>query len=145
MPAQLVPFARVEPAVPAVWHFPAGILGFPEVKAYRFLAAAPGPFRWLQAHEVPLAFVVVDPWLVVPDYHVALDASALHTLNAHAESTLTAVAIVTLPSQPADPPTVNLQGPLVLNLDTGLAMQLVLAHGPYHTRHPLVAPPVPAP
>ncbi|MBM3222678.1 MAG: flagellar assembly protein FliW, partial [Candidatus Tectomicrobia bacterium] len=41
------------------------------------------------------------------------------------------------PRTATDYPTVNLQGPLLVNRANGLAKQLVLVQGLYHTHHPL--------
>ena len=54
------------------------------------------------------------------------------------EAVETAVlAIVTLPSHPRDAFTVNLQGPLVIDLETGRGWQVIVTDSPYGTPHPI--------
>ena len=52
-------------------RLPMGILGFEQTKNYLLIAnPAEEPFRWLQVKDNPaLAFVVIEPFLVAPEYH----------------------------------------------------------------------------
>ena len=124
-------------------YMPAGLLGFPEVKEYLIVDPAPElPVKWLQARdELPLAFVIIDPFLLLPDYQVDLSPLDLMDVGAHATTDLFLLAIVTLPRQTTTYPTVNLQGPVLVNRANGWAKQLVLVQGPYHTQHPLTLGP----
>jgi flagellar assembly factor FliW len=120
-------------------HMPAGLLGFPEITEY--LIVDPDselPVKWLQAQDEPrLAFVITDPFLFLPDYQVELTPLDLTDVGAHASTDLFLVVIVTLPRKTVPYPTVNLQGPVLINRTNGWAKQLVLVQGPYHTHHPL--------
>jgi flagellar assembly factor FliW len=120
-------------------HMPAGLLGFPEVKEYLIIDPEPAlPVKWLQARdELPLAFVITDPFSLLPDYQVELTSLDLMDVGAHAPTDLFLVAIVTLPRETTAYPTVNLQGPVLINRANGCAKQLVLVQGSYHTHHPL--------
>lgn len=120
-------------------HIPAGLLGFPAITQYRLVDPDPDcPLKWLQAqHKTPLAFVIIDPFLCLPDYHIELTQGDLMDVQADALSTLFLVAIVTLPRDDSSTPTVNLQGPVLINRANGWAKQLVLIHEPYQTQHPL--------
>ena len=120
-------------------HMPAGLLGFPEVKEYLIVDPDPElPVQWLQACDEPhLAFVITDPFLFLPDYQVELTPLDLMDVGAHTATELFLVAIITLPHKATPYPTVNLQGPVLINRTNGWAKQLVLVQGPYHTHHPL--------
>ena len=120
-------------------HMPAGLLGFPEVKEYLIIDPEPAlPVKWLQAcDELPLAFVITDPLSLLPDYQVELTSLDLIDVGAHATTDLFLVAIVTLPRETTAYPTVNLQGPVLINRANGWAKQLVLVQESYHTHHPL--------
>jgi flagellar assembly factor FliW len=120
---------------------PAGLLGFPEVKEYLIVDPAPElPVKWLQARDaLPLAFVITDPFLLLPDYQAELTPLDLMDVGAHATTDLFLVAIVTLPRETTAYPTVNLQGPVLINRTNGWAKQLVLVQGTYHTQHPLLS------
>ena len=120
-------------------HMPAGLLGFPEVTEYLIVDPDPElPVKWLQAQDEPhLAFVITDPLLFLPDYQVELTPLDLADVGAHASTELFLVVIVTLPRKTVPYPTVNLQGPVLINRTNGWAKQLVLVQGPYHTLHAL--------
>jgi flagellar assembly factor FliW len=124
-------------------HMPAGLLGFPEVKEYLIVDPEPAlPVKWLQARdELHLAFVITDPFCLLPDYQVDLSHLDLMDVGAPDTTNLFLVAIVTLPREPTTYPTVNLQGPVLINRTNGWAKQLVLVQGTYHTHHPLLSVP----
>jgi flagellar assembly factor FliW len=124
-------------------HFPAGLLGFPEIKDYIIFDHDQDdvPFKWLQAvHEPGLAFLIMDPYLVQPDYTVALQSHDLYDLQAHDTTNLVLFVILTIPAGDPAGMTANLQGPVVVNSDKRWAKQLVLTNGLYHTQHPLFPP-----
>jgi flagellar assembly factor FliW len=125
-------------------HMPAGLLGFPEVKEYLIVDPEPAlPVKWLQARdELHLAFVITDPLCLLPDYQVDLNHLDLMDVGASDTTDLFLVAIVTLPREPTTYPTVNLQGPVLINRANGWAKQLVLVQGIYHTHHPLILGPL---
>ena len=120
-------------------HMPAGLLGFPEITEYLIVDPDPElPVKWLQAQdEARLAFVITDPFLFLPDYQVELTPLDLTDVGVHASTDLFLVVIVTLPRKTVPYPTVNLQGPVLINRTNGWAKQLVLVQGPYHTHHQL--------
>jgi flagellar assembly factor FliW len=134
-------------AVEQDWHMhlrmSAGLLGFPKVKEYFIVDPEPAlPVKWLQAcHELPLAFVITDPFALLPNYQVELSHLDLLDVGACATTDLFLVAIVTLHCASAASPTVNLQGPVLINRANGWAKQLVLVQGTYHTHHPLTLVP----
>ncbi len=132
-------FGAVESDRALQLHMPAGLLGFPTVTHYHIVDLDPEcPLKWLQAQDKSsLAFVITDPYLFLPDYHVELGKHDLLEVQAEALSSLFLLAIVTLPRDTIPYPTVNLQGPVLVNRLNGWAKQLVLLQEPYHTHHPL--------
>lgn len=124
-------------------HMPAGLLGFPDIKHYQIIDPDRDlPFKWLQARDAPrLAFVITDPLVFLPDYQVELAPLDLIDVGAQTTMDLFLLAIVTLPRAATPYPTVNLQGPVLVNRANGWAKQLVLVHSPYHTHHPLTCVP----
>src|SRR6476660_9386755 len=52
-------------------RMPMGILGFEQMKDYLLIAnPAEEPFRWLRVKDnLLVAFVVIEPFLIAPDYH----------------------------------------------------------------------------
>ncbi len=117
--------------------FEKGILGFPNFKRYALIQTGEGSgFYWLQSVETPeLAFVVTDPRLFLADYVVPIKVEELALLGLKAVDGAQVFIIVNKVDSML---TGNLQGPLVINLATRAAKQLVLSDRRYSTRHPLM-------
>ena len=118
-------------------NFPRGVLGFPEEQRYALIQTAENScFYWLQAVErSDLAFVVCDPRLFVPDYCVPVKLDELSQIHLSDPSSAQVFIIVNKVDSIL---TGNLQGPLVVNVETREARQLVLSDRRYSTRHPLM-------
>ena len=119
-------------------RFPKGVLGFPDQREYALIqTAAESGFYWLQAVDRPdLAFVVCDPRLFVPDYVVPVKLEDLAQIGL---SNPSQAQVFTIVNKVDSMLTGNLQGPLVVNVDTREGKQLVLSDRRYSTRHPLMS------
>jgi flagellar assembly factor FliW len=107
---------------------PMGLLGFEQIKSY-LLIANPGeaPFHWLQVKDNPtLAFVVIDPFLVVPDYRPDIPQPDVDFLRLSAPADAQLYCIVTL--HHGRGATINLKGPIVINRLNGIGKQVVIAN-----------------
>ena len=118
-------------------RFPKGVLGFPDQHEYALIQTAENSvFYWLQAVGRPeLAFVVCDPRLFVPDYVVPVKLEELSQIGLSDPS---AAQVFTIVNKVDNILSGNLQGPLVMNVETREAKQLVLSDRRYSTRHPLM-------
>ena len=117
-----------------VLNFPTGVLGFPEAREFTTVSTQRPGFYWLQSLEYDtLTFLLIDPFQHVPDFSVDLPDEELGHLGTDA-SKLVVLGIVTLPAGPGDQLTVNLQGPLVINTETGVGQQLIVPDSPHGTR-----------
>ncbi len=118
--------------------FPSGLLGFPEQQRYVILDHdTEAPVKWLQSIEEPeLAFVILDPTLFHPGYHIEVSTDALMEIKAHQGEDLALAVILTIPSNDPSRITANLRGPLLISHKTKLGKQLVLPEE-FPTRHPL--------
>lgn len=119
-------------------RFPKGILGFPDQHEYALIQTAEDSgFYWLQAVSRPeLAFVVCDPRLFVRDYVVPVKLEDLSQIGLSDPSS---AQVFTIVNKVDDMLTGNLQGPLVINVETREGRQLVLSDRRYSTRHPLMS------
>ncbi|HLH52265.1 MAG TPA: flagellar assembly protein FliW [Verrucomicrobiae bacterium] len=119
-------------------RLPLGILGFEQLTDY-LLVANPGeePFLWLQVKdEAALAFVVVNPFIVAPDYHPDLPQADVDFLGISDPEDVALFNIVTLHA--GGRATVNLKGPIAINRHTMVGKQVVLANAAdYPVEHPL--------
>ncbi len=119
-------------------QIPAGLLGFEKIKQYLLISnPVEEPFRWLRVKDNPaLAFVVVEPFFVVPDYHPDIPEADVQFLGLTKPEDALLYSIVTL--HPGQPATINLKGPLVINRNTGIAKQVIVANAAsYSVQHPL--------
>ena len=119
-------------------RLPAGILGFEQFKEYMLLAnPAEAPFAWLRVTEnVSLAFVVVNPFLVMPEYAPDIPDSDVEFLGLKDSNDALLFNIVTIwgPNNA----TVNLKGPIVINRHTHVGKQVIIANASnYSVQHPL--------
>lgn len=124
-----------------VISFSRGIIGFPETKRYIVLDHMNNseiPFKWLQAIDKPdLAFVITDPLLFCPDYNPAIEGKELRELGILDPSDYGTIVIVTIPQGEPEKMTANMRGPIVLNLKTRDARQIVLLSEEYSSHFPL--------
>lgn len=106
-------------------RMPSGLLGFEEIKEYVLLAnPEEAPFQWLQVvNDDNLAFLVVNPFLVCPDYQPDIPDAEVAALNLKDQQDALVYNIVTLRS--GGRATVNLKGPIVINRTSLVAKQIV--------------------
>jgi len=143
MKANTTRFGEIEVPENNIICFKSGLLGFPGLTRYVVLDTNPNsPFKWLQSLDLSeLAFVVMNPLLVKPDYKVALQPYDVAELGIEENRQLLLLVMVTVAN--GDPPqmTANLRGPLLINLQNNRGKQLVLADEDYTTRHSLMSAP----
>ena len=117
---------------------PLGLLGLERIKEYVLLSdPAEEPFLWLQAKsDSTLAFIVVPPQPLFPEYLPDVTREDATFLGAETAEDLELLCIVTL--RGPDRATVNLKGPVVLNRRTGIAKQVIPANASeFSVQHPL--------
>jgi flagellar assembly factor FliW len=121
-----------------VIHLPSGLLGFEQVKRY-VLSSLPGeePFSWFRdQNDSSLAFLVVSPFEVLPNYQPDLPAEDVRYLGLETPEDALLLNIVTL--RPRGGSTVNMKGPIVINRFSLVGKQVVLANAAdYSVQHPL--------
>jgi flagellar assembly factor FliW len=130
-------FGTVEVDDARIITFPAGLLGFSSFRRYALLQPDDEAiFYWLQSIDAPdLAFVVTDPSLWVDGYEATIRRDQMDELGLARPEDAQVLVIV---NKYDDTLTANLQGPLVINLQSHLAMQLVLAEKRWTTRHQIL-------
>ena len=114
-------FGEIEIEENQIITLPSGLIGFSEDR--RFVIRedeAASPFRWLQAvdNEV-LAFVMIEPHVSISNYELELTQDNLKKLKAESINDLSVFVLVTM-AKKMEEVTVNLQGPLLFNLEKRL-------------------------
>ena len=120
-----------------VIRLPLGLLGFERVKNYVLLTnREEEPFMWLQMLEdAKHAFLVVPPFLVLPDYQPDISEPDVEFLGLTRPDDAFIINIVTLRQGKA---TVNLKGPIVINRHTLVGKQVIPNNAPkFNVRYPL--------
>ncbi len=130
-------FGQIEVDDQRLIHFPAGIVGFPDNRDFALVQTSEDSgFYWLQSVDrAELAFVVCDPRLFVSDYRVPIKQEELSQIGLSDPGGAQVFVIV---NKVDDQLTGNMQGPLVVNVETRVAKQLVLSDKRYTTRHTLM-------
>jgi len=128
-------FGEIEVNQEEFLTFPEGLLGFSHLKTFTLLESPDvRPFVWLQSIEdTSLAFVVVDPLLLLENYQVQVHPEDIEDLELPDPGDAKVLAIVVVPSDPRMA-TMNLKGPLVINPANRRGKQIVLPDPRYSTR-----------
>lgn len=119
-------------------NFPSGMLGFPECRRFALLRGGRDGLFWLQSTEYStLLFLLVDPFRIEDNYSFEVQPSQIAELGPGESSDIGLLSVVTLPADSGKAPTVNLQGPLVINFKTRFAKQIVSGDDLHGVRRPL--------
>ena len=112
-----------------------GLFGLEDVQEYVLLnSSEDSPFYWLQALDIPdIAFLLVDPTLVVKDYKLSVVEGDLDSINLKDNDDYLLFSIVNLNNDPAKT-IANLLGPLVINKENHKAKQVISTNEKYSVR-----------
>lgn len=122
-----------------ILHFPNGLFGFEEEQQFLLLpfAGSDGTLLSLQSVKTPaLAFVVMNPFSLRPDYAPELGEQELEFLQVQRSQELCFYVLCAV-REPVGESTVNFKCPLAVNIDTRRAVQVILETKAYHMRHRL--------
>ncbi|WP_256721312.1 flagellar assembly protein FliW [Paenibacillus amylolyticus] len=116
-----------------LYQFPKGLPGFEEETEYALIPWEDTPFSYLQSVKEPgLSFLLVSPFMFVPDYSFELGEVDKEELGI--EEQVSVFSMVTIHSD-TNKSTMNLLAPVVLNPVQRLGKQVVLHQSSYETRH----------
>lgn len=135
-------FGEVEIAEEKIIHFENGLLGFEDYKDFTILydvEAGEEPFfSWLQCvTEQSLAFPVVNPQRVDPQYDPVLEDMLLEPLGEIGEDDLVVLLLATVPKD-VKKASVNMKAPLIINAATRQGVQIVAENEEYEIKHYLI-------
>lgn len=128
-------FGEISYAPADVLEFPWGIPGFAHLHRFLPLTLEEQPnFVWLQSLDDPaVALPTADPWQIFPDYSPRLPGYATTTLELQAPDDFTLLCIVVV-TKDAREMSMNLLAPVVVNLKTRRARQVMLENSGYSVR-----------
>lgn len=119
--------------------FPNGLVGFESEQQFVLLPfeGSAQSLLCLQSIQTPsLAFVVMDPFALRPDYTPVLRPAELEALGVSDSGEL-CYYVLCVVKKPASDSTVNLKCPIAINPQTFTAYQVILETKAYEMRHPL--------
>ena len=134
-------FGEIEIPENKILFFREGLPGFPDHHRFAVLSFDDlKPFEYLQAlDEPPVAFLVINPFLVLAEYRMNLSGPDLADLASSDPAELTVYAVTTVPEDPWNA-TVNLFAPIVVNERNRSGRQFFLHDSGYSVKHPLLRP-----
>jgi flagellar assembly factor FliW len=117
--------------------FPQGIPGFEHLRRFAVVSfEETKPICWLVSLEdETVALPIIDPWLIENEYEVELSEDEMKILQVNDPSDVIIWSVVTIPNGKPEQTTVNLKAPIVINLKSGLGMQIILDK--YDLKHPI--------
>lgn len=119
-----------------LWNFPKGIPGFESEKEFALLPIeGNSTFQVLQSTKSgAVAFIVTNPYTLIEDYTFDIDEPTIELLNIEKPEDVFVLAILTL-KQPFETSTINLQAPLIFQLNNKTAKQMIINDNRFKTRH----------
>lgn len=115
-----------------------GMIGFTQLQEYQLTQEEEGsPFFVLQAEkDENVSFWVVEPFIFYPEYEFDLSESVKESLHINEQQDVSVLNIMTVRDN--NQITVNLKAPLIVNVKTGQAKQIILKDDTYDLRQPLI-------
>ena len=129
-----------ELVVPAtsVYTLPAGLMGLERYTRFALVPSGREGLCWLQSlEERTLAFVLADPFQLVPEYAAELPEADAAAIGAARPEDVLLLVVVTLSGGGGSTPTANLRAPLAFNVATRRGRQVVLANDRFGTAEPI--------
>ncbi len=134
-------FGEIEVDEKDIIYFQDGLPGFPDKHEFVLIGDEEQPIKWLQSLEDgSLALPVTSPFLVFPAYDVEIPDEDVAELGITSpEEAALLVVLVIPPGRPLDM-TANLRAPIVVNVNTKKAKQVVVLNEEYPIRYPVFGP-----
>ena len=134
-------FGEIEVAEEKIITFPRGIIGFPEMTKFTLIydeeQGTNAGIRWMQSLDEPaFAMPVMDPLVVKEDYNPNVEDELLSSIGQIKEDNLLVLVTVTVPKD-LTKMSVNLQGPIIINIDERKACQVIVDTEQYPVKYPI--------
>lgn len=139
MKINTVKFGEIEVADERIFEFVLPIIGFNDLKKFVILDLNQDNFfKWLQSVEDPeLAFPIVSVFSMNVDYTLDIPDTAVDALKIENVESVLVMNIASIPQDNPQGTTLNLLAPLVFNIDSQLAGQVILSGSGYDVSFPL--------
>ncbi len=120
----------------SIIYFPHGLIGLDDKREFVLLQVRENsPFLLLQCvTDHGLGLLVADPYPFIPDYDVKLEQAEKKILRVENLRQIAVLVTVTIPRNKPDETTLNLSGPIIVNTEARLGIQ-VPQMDPKHPTH----------
>ncbi len=139
MKLDTVRFGTIDIDETRIFDFVLPIIGFDKLK--KFVILEPNKdtlFKWLQSVEDPaLAFPIISVSALNFDYTIDLPDSVVEALKIQNVESILVMNITSIPLDDPKGTTINLLAPLIFNIDTQMAGQIVLSGSGYEINYPM--------
>lgn len=134
-------FGEVEIDQNKIIEFVNGIVGFPELTEFALISNneenIDSPIKWLQSmQDGEVALPVIDPLLILPDYNPQVEDEWLKSLGELSAENLLVLVTVTVPKDITGM-SVNLKGPIIIQVDQKKACQVIVDGEEYALKYPI--------
>ena len=119
--------------------FPRGIPGFERSRNWAITGDEEGVIKWLQSlDDAELALPITTPDIVMPEYNARIPDDEIELLGEiQSNDDLALLSVVSIPSAAPWDMTVNLRAPILVNVKTRRAAQIIVLNEDYTLRHPV--------
>lgn len=132
-------FGEIEIEDEKILDFPAGIMGFEDMKTFTLIYDSEKPDKrnvmWLQSIEEPgFAMPVVNPGYVIENYNPTVEDELLKGIGECAQEDMLVLTTLTVPSD-ITKMTANLKAPIIINSITKKGCQIIVENDEYKVKH----------
>ncbi|MDW0110811.1 flagellar assembly protein FliW [Sporosarcina aquimarina] len=123
------------------WTFPNGLPGLEDEKQFVILPIEGNDiFQVLQSvNNSNVALIVSNPYTLINDYSFEIDEPTIDLLEIKSPEDVMVLAVMSL-KQPFESSTINLQAPLIFNINNQKAKQMIMNDATYQLRQPIGQP-----
>lgn len=113
-------------ALNRILRFPKGLIGYEYLRDFALLQVREGvPFMVLQSlEEKELGLLVADPYTFISDFTVRINDAEQNMLNVERPEQVSILVTVSVPPNKPEETCLNLTGPIIINHESRLAMQV---------------------
>ncbi|MBQ3586404.1 MAG: flagellar assembly protein FliW [Synergistaceae bacterium] len=129
-------FGEVSYSQEEILSFPRGIPAFETNHSWILIGRDDSAIKWLQSLDNPeLALPVTSPDAIQPDYNARIPDDELQLIGSKNYSDLALLIVVSIPESAPWNMTANLRAPILINLKTHKAVQVIALNEEYPIRH----------
>jgi flagellar assembly factor FliW len=131
-------FGEIDIAEEKILNFEGGLPGFDSCYRFTIISSEEtDPFLWLQSLEEPdVALAVINPFRLIPDYSPVVNETDLNLIGNPADEDILALTVAVIPVK-YENMTTNLISPILINLRSNQARQIIMENSDYQVKHPI--------